>query len=124
VSPSSIQETGSAPGPGTKARRRKRRPWTATEDNDLMRGVQRHGFQWTLIHDDTTLNLSHRKATDLRDRIRNMFPDGYKNAGTRPKKEQGEGLRTLPPLVLDEDGDWDWSNNTLPPLLEWEDMGI
>ena len=112
--------------PLSKNQRRKRRPWTTVEDNDLMRGVQRHGFQWTMIHDDPTLNLSHRKATDLRDRIRNMFPDGYKNAGTRSssKKEQAEGSRTLPPLVLDDDGDWDWSNNTLPPLLEWEEIGM
>lgn len=120
------EDASSATTPVSKTRRRKRRPWTTLEDNDLMRGVQRHGFQWTMIHDDPSLNLSHRKATDLRDRIRNMFPDGYKNAGTRSssKKEQAEGSRTLPPLVLDEDGDWDWSNNTLPPLLEWEEIGI
>jgi len=31
--------------------------------------------------------------------------------------------RTLPPLDIDDD-DWDWSNNTLPPLLDWEEMGI
>lgn len=124
--PTPEEDTVSGPAPVSKNQRRKRRPWTTVEDNDLMRGVQRHGFQWTMIHDDPNLNLSHRKATDLRDRIRNMFPDGYKNAGTRSssKKEQAEGSRTLPPLVLDEDGDWDWSNNTLPPLLEWEEMGM
>lgn len=110
--------------PTTKNVRRKRRPWTTDEDQNLMRGVQRHGFQWTLIHDDPQLNLSHRKATDLRDRIRNMFPDGYRNADTRPKRDIPDGTRTLPPLVLDDDGDWDWSNNTLPPLLEWDDIGI
>jgi hypothetical protein len=122
----SQENAAPSPIPLSKNQRRKRRPWTTVEDNDLMRGVQRHGFQWTMIHDDPTLNLSHRKATDLRDRIRNMFPDGYKNAGTRSssKKEQAEGSRTLPPLVLDDDGDWDWSNNTLPPLLEWEEIGM
>ena len=103
------EELGQCQAIASKTSRRKRRPWTITEDNDLMRGVQRHGFQWTLIHDDPMLNLSHRKATDLRDRIRNMFPDGYKNAGTRPKREQNEGGRALPPLMLDDDGDWDWS---------------
>jgi hypothetical protein len=30
---------------------------------------------------------------------------------------------TLPPLALDGDN-WEWGNNTLPPLLDWEDMGI
>jgi hypothetical protein len=123
---SPAEDVASGPATASKNQRRKRRPWTTVEDSDLMRGVQRHGFQWTMIHDDASLNLSHRKATDLRDRIRNMFPDGYKNAGTRSssKKEPAEGSRTLPPLVLDDDGDWDWSNNTLPPLLEWEDMGM
>lgn len=126
--PNATPDEDVAPGSAvvSKIQRRKRRPWTTVEDNDLLRGVQRHGFQWTMIHDDASLNLSHRKATDLRDRIRNMFPDGYKNAGTRStsKKEPAEGSRTLPPLVLDDDGDWDWSNNTLPPLLEWEEMGM
>lgn len=106
-----------------KTARRKRRLWTTDETQNLMRGVERHGFQWTLIHDDNQLNLSHRKATDLRDRIRNLFPDCYRNADIRPKRGQPDGPRTLPPLVLDDDGDWDWSNNTLPPLLEWDDIG-
>ena len=159
--------------------RRIRRAWKSDEDEHLLQGVAKHGFQWTAIHDDPELDLSHRKATDLRDRIRNKYPEGYKNAETAlpksqtqkagakkspedrdemapkvrkvpkegsagrkssgkkmngaPTKSSGllEGAdgsqeqlgRTLPPLDIDDD-DWDWSNNTLPPLLDWEEMGI
>lgn len=155
-----------------------RRAWTSEEDENLLKGVAKHGFQWTAIHSDQELDLSHRKATDLRDRIRNKYPEGYKNAETAPPKAQrqktasrrnidandtpsprsrkvpkdgsgrrktpskqvnrkskssvtvegGDGSqeqpgRTLPPLDIDDD-DWDWGNNTLPPLVDWEEMGI
>ncbi|OAP59059.1 hypothetical protein AYL99_06357 [Fonsecaea erecta] len=68
--------------------RRRRRAWTDREDELLMEGVARHGFQWTAIHDDPDLNLSHRRATDLRDRIRNKFPDGYKHAESAPFRSE------------------------------------
>ncbi|EXJ85512.1 hypothetical protein A1O1_05876 [Capronia coronata CBS 617.96] len=65
-------------------RRRKRRAWTALEDANLLKGVAKHGFQWTTIHDDVELDLQHRRATDLRDRIRTKYPDGYKHAESAP----------------------------------------
>ncbi|KIW15193.1 hypothetical protein PV08_05238 [Exophiala spinifera] len=68
--------------------RRRRRVWTDYEDSNLLKGVARHGFQWTAIHDDRDLDLGHRKATDLRDRIRNRFPDGYKHAETAPLRSE------------------------------------
>ncbi|KAH0843839.1 hypothetical protein FOPE_08574 [Fonsecaea pedrosoi] len=68
--------------------RRKRRAWTDLEDENLLAGVARHGFQWTAIHDDPDLDLSHRRATDLRDRIRNKFPDGYKHAESAPLRSE------------------------------------
>ncbi|ETI28168.1 hypothetical protein G647_00617 [Cladophialophora carrionii CBS 160.54] len=76
-------EQGHAP-----KQRRKRRAWTVAEDESLLKGVARHGFQWTAIHDDPELDLAHRRATDLRDRIRNKFPDGYKHAETAPLRSE------------------------------------
>ena len=64
--------------------RRKRRAWTSAEDDALLKGVGQYGFRWTLICEDPVLDLSHRRATDLRDRIRNKFPDGYKHAKFAP----------------------------------------
>jgi hypothetical protein len=80
-------ESPSEQNSGAKPRR-KRRAWTTTEDENLLKGVGRHGFQWTAIHDDPELELSHRRATDLRDRIRNKFPDGYKHAETAPLRSE------------------------------------
>ncbi|KAL4906846.1 hypothetical protein BDW74DRAFT_128558 [Aspergillus multicolor] len=66
----------------TKARRRSRRPFTAAEDEALLKGYAVHGFQWTLIQQDKELDLGHRRATDLRDRFRTMFPHAYRDGGT------------------------------------------
>jgi hypothetical protein len=68
--------------------RRKRRAWTDVEDSALLAGVAKHGFQWTAIHDDPQLELGHRRATDLRDRIRNKYPDGYKHAESAPFRSE------------------------------------
>ncbi|KAI9927930.1 hypothetical protein ASPWEDRAFT_562132 [Aspergillus wentii DTO 134E9] len=65
-----------------KSRRRSRRPFTVTEDEALLKGYAVHGFQWTLIQQDKRLNLSHRKATDLRDRFRTKFPHAYRDGGS------------------------------------------
>ncbi|GKZ20434.1 hypothetical protein AbraIFM66951_002710 [Aspergillus brasiliensis] len=65
-----------------KSRRRSRRPFTVVEDEALLKGYAVHGFQWTLIQQDTRLNLSHRRATDLRDRFRTKFPHAYRDGGS------------------------------------------
>lgn len=67
-----------------KSTRRSRRPFTSVEDEALIKGYTVHGFQWTQIQQDKELNLSHRKATDLRDRFRTKFPDIYKEGGIPP----------------------------------------
>lgn len=148
--------------------RRKRRAWTAVEDEALLQGVAKHGFQWTIIHDDPELDLQHRRATDLRDRIRNRFPEGYKHAESAPLRSEvkkaeklgsktppsrnnsryivpkaisktGDAARpgymlevdkeresfgvTLPSLTLDYD-EMDWEDKRLPPLLEWDEIGM
>ncbi|KAJ5970631.1 uncharacterized protein N7479_000549 [Penicillium vulpinum] len=66
----------------TKSKRRSRRPFTTAEDEALLKGYAVHGFQWTLIQQDQRLNLSHRKATDLRDRFRTKFPHAYRDGGS------------------------------------------
>ncbi|PWY82195.1 hypothetical protein BO70DRAFT_336564 [Aspergillus heteromorphus CBS 117.55] len=65
-----------------KSRRRSRRPFTDVEDEALLKGYAVHGFQWTLIQQDKRLNLSHRRATDLRDRFRTKFPHAYRDGGS------------------------------------------
>ncbi|RMD42215.1 hypothetical protein DV735_g2905, partial [Chaetothyriales sp. CBS 134920] len=70
------------------SQRRKRRAWTPGEDGRLIKGIQKHGFQWTNIHDDPDLNLAHRRATDLRDRIRNKYPEGYRRAESAPLRSE------------------------------------
>jgi hypothetical protein len=102
--------------------RRKRRAWTGTEDDNLLKGISKHGFQWTNIHDDPELDLQHRRATDLRDRIRNKFPDGYKHADTAPlrsetkKAEKSNDTPTNTPLaVTDKDPQTSSSSSSLQP---------
>ncbi|KAK4939405.1 hypothetical protein LTR10_020302 [Elasticomyces elasticus] len=83
----------------SQKQRRRRRAWTDTEDANLLEGVAKHGFQWTAIHDDPELDLRHRRATDLRDRIRNKFPDGYRHAESAPLKSEARkaGKRRVSP---------------------------
>ncbi|PKY07837.1 hypothetical protein P168DRAFT_286021 [Aspergillus campestris IBT 28561] len=69
-----------------KSRRRSRRPFTTAEDEALLKGYAVHGFQWTLIQQDTRLNLGHRRATDLRDRFRTKFPHAYRDGGSASGK--------------------------------------
>ncbi|RAK76667.1 telomere repeat binding factor family protein [Aspergillus fijiensis CBS 313.89] len=76
-----------------KSRRRSRRPFTVAEDEALLKGYAVHGFQWTLIQQDTRLNLGHRRATDLRDRFRTKFPHAYRDGGSvsgRTLHDQGK----------------------------------
>lgn len=107
-------QAGTPPGPKCQPmkQRRKRCAWTAVEDQNLLDGVVKHGFQWTLIHDDPELNLHHRRATDLRDRIRNRFPDGYKHADVAPfrsevKKAEKTGALTGMAPATNGSGDVD-----------------
>lgn len=65
-----------------KTKRRSRRPFTTAEDEALLKGYAVHGFQWTLIQQDSRLNLGHRRATDLRDRFRTKFPHAYRDGGS------------------------------------------
>lgn len=47
----------------------------------MVKGHEIHGFQWTKIMEDASLNLGDRRATDLRDRFKFKFPEVYALAG-------------------------------------------
>ncbi|KAI8063236.1 hypothetical protein BC940DRAFT_307888 [Gongronella butleri] len=74
--------------PVRRKRRRIRRVFNDDEDRDLLKGVSMHGVAWANIAKDPTLNLSHRRGVDLRDRLRNKYPEIYQALGFRihPKK--------------------------------------
>ncbi|KAJ6085610.1 hypothetical protein N7499_005239 [Penicillium canescens] len=82
----------------TKSKRRCRRPFTPAEDEALLKGYAVHGFQWTLIQQDARLSLSHRKATDLRDRFRTKFPDAYRDGGSVSGKKLTNQSPSLGPV--------------------------
>ena len=45
---------------------RKRRKWTTQEDEQVVKGYQKHGPQWEGIARDPSLNLSHRTPSSIR----------------------------------------------------------
>lgn len=83
-----------------QTKRRSRRPFTTAEDEALLKGYAVHGFQWTLIQQDPRLNLSHRKATDLRDRFRTKFPHAYRDGGS----VSGKAMTSQSPSRTDSAG--------------------
>ncbi|KAF2235343.1 hypothetical protein EV356DRAFT_566491 [Viridothelium virens] len=87
MKPEDLAELG-IEGPFTKKKRRERRVWTEAEDAALLKGLNEHGVQWAQISKDEKLGLTHRQPTDLRDRVRNRWPEKYVEAGLtiRPKE--------------------------------------
>lgn len=74
--------------PFTKSTRRERREFTEQEDAALLRGFERHGPHWHIIRNDPDLKLTHRHPTDLRDRLRNRWPEKYAEAGYKIKLKE------------------------------------
>ncbi|KAK4124959.1 hypothetical protein N657DRAFT_643736 [Parathielavia appendiculata] len=66
-------------GPFEKSHRRKRRPFTKQDDEAILDGLNQYGPSWTRIQRDPKYNLSSRQPTDLRDRVRNKYPEIYAN---------------------------------------------
>ncbi|KAK4043732.1 hypothetical protein C8A01DRAFT_43301 [Parachaetomium inaequale] len=66
-------------GPFEKSHRRKRRPFTKQDDDEILDGLNQYGPSWTRIQRDPKYNLSTRQPTDLRDRVRNKYPEIYAN---------------------------------------------
>ena len=58
-----------------RRQRRARRKFTKEDDDSIIQGHAKYGPVWHKIRDDPCFNLSSRKATDLRDRFRNLYPE-------------------------------------------------
>lgn len=74
---------------GESAIRRERKQFSVEEDAALKRGYLQFGTAWSSIQRDPI--LASRKATDLRDRFRNAFPDLYAAAGYKPRSRKASG---------------------------------
>ncbi|KAI0173646.1 hypothetical protein GGR52DRAFT_398033 [Hypoxylon sp. FL1284] len=67
-------------GPFKKSHRRERRPFSEQDDREILEGFELYGPQWTKIQRDSRYNLSTRQPTDLRDRLRNKYPEKFAGA--------------------------------------------
>lgn len=60
-----------------------------------------YGVAWSKIAKDPQLNLSHRKGVDLRDRLRNKFPEKYVALGfhltSQKRQQQQHKFQTISP---------------------------
>ncbi|PLW08035.1 hypothetical protein PCASD_22596 [Puccinia coronata f. sp. avenae] len=74
---------------GENAVRRERKQFSPEEDAALKRGYVKFGTAWSSIQKDPV--LASRKATDLRDRFRNAFPQIYAAAGYKPRSRKASG---------------------------------
>jgi len=63
--------------PFKKSHRRERRPFTEQDDKEILEGLDYYGPAWTKIQRDKRFHLMSRQPTDLRDRVRNKYPDIY-----------------------------------------------
>ncbi|KAJ1507532.1 hypothetical protein HMI54_000835 [Coelomomyces lativittatus] len=73
----------SSPKPIIKVKtdRRKRRKWTVEEDQEALKWFEVLGAHWTTIAKKSDLlRQNNRSGTDVRDRVRNKYPDLYINA--------------------------------------------
>lgn len=71
--------------------RRERRPFTAEDDKRILDGVAVYGPSWTKIQRDPKFKFENRKPTDLRDRVRNKYPDVYARMEKVPLPAQDGG---------------------------------
>ncbi|KAK4130124.1 hypothetical protein BT67DRAFT_241937 [Trichocladium antarcticum] len=103
-------------GPFEKSHRRKRRPFTKQDDQEILDGLEQYGPSWSRIQRDPKYHLSARQPTDLRDRVRNKYPDIYsriEKANLQAKEAaRGKGgiLEPSPNLVAEN------SHSSLIPI--------
>jgi Myb-like DNA-binding domain len=88
-------------GPFKKSHRRERRPFTEQDDREILDGLEQYGPAWTKIQRDPRFNLSTRQPTDLRDRVRNKYPEIYQRIekGTLQIKGGARGSDILEPSI-------------------------
>jgi len=84
-------------GPFKKSQRRERRPFSEQDDREILQGFELYGPHWTKIQRDPRFNLSSRQPTDLRDRLRNKYPEKF--VGTEKTTMQLRGNNLLEPSV-------------------------
>jgi hypothetical protein len=88
-------------GPFKKSQRRGRRPFSEQDDSEILQGFELYGPQWTKIQRDPNFHLSTRQPTDLRDRLRNKYPEKFASIEKTAMqvKEPSHGSNLLEPSV-------------------------
>jgi hypothetical protein len=84
-------------GPLKDSGRRKRTAFTDQDDQEILEGLETYGPQWRAIRDDPRFHLHNRKPTDLRDRMRNKYPDRLRQIQERQGNHLGR-----PSSLLDQ----------------------
>lgn len=70
----------SSRSPGPNRKKARKRPWTEEEDTALVEGYRLHGFQWTQMAKDSSLEFVNRSGPQVRDRFRLKYPALYGQA--------------------------------------------
>ncbi|EOA81226.1 uncharacterized protein SETTUDRAFT_48862, partial [Exserohilum turcica Et28A] len=91
--------------PFSKTARRPRRPFTAADDINLLKGFEKYGPVWHFMRDDVELDFGARHATDLRDRFRIRYPDKYAKAGYKLKSKEKDRERARRGVNAESRGD-------------------
>ncbi len=89
-------------GPFKKSQRRERRPFSEQDDREILEGFEMYGPHWTKIQRDPRFNLSSRQPTDLRDRLRNKYPEKFvstEKTAMQVREPGGRGNSLLEPSV-------------------------
>ncbi|XP_014561224.1 hypothetical protein COCVIDRAFT_87542 [Bipolaris victoriae FI3] len=89
--------------PFSKTARRPRRPFTAADDVNLLKGFEKYGPVWHSMRDDPELEFGSRHATDLRDRFRIRYPERYVRAGYKLKNKEKERERMRRGIDMETD---------------------
>jgi hypothetical protein len=75
--------------PFAQSTRRRRRGFTAQDDENLWKGYAKYGTAWHSMRDDIELGFGARHPTDLRDRFRIRYSEAFAQAGYKGKAKVG-----------------------------------